>query len=92
MGTEAALLGVPAVVASTWAGRCGNMQVLERQFGLMHVCERGRDAVQAALALADNPPSREQIAAQRTALVEELDYIPDEVEHHLQALVGGRYD
>ena len=92
MGTEAALLGVPAVVASTWAGRCGNMQVLERQFGLMHVCERGRAAVQAALALADNPPSREQIATQRAALVDALDYIPEVVEHHMQALMGGKYD
>jgi hypothetical protein len=68
------------------------MQVLERQFGLMHVCEQGRDAVQAALALADNPPSREQIARRRAALVADLDYIPDVVEHHIQALVGGRYD
>ena len=92
MGTEAALLGVPAVVASTWAGRCGNMQVLERQFGLMHICERGRDAVQAALALADNPPSREQIAARRAALVDDLDYIPEVVEHHIRALMGGRDD
>jgi len=68
------------------------MQVLERQFGLMHVCERGRAAVQAALALADNPPSREQIATQRAALVDALDYIPEVVEHHMQALMGGRYD
>jgi len=91
MGTEAALLGVPAVVASTWAGRCGNMQILEHQFGLMQVCARGRDAVQAALALADHPPSQEQVATQRARLIHDLDYIPEVVEHHMQALVGGKH-
>ena len=92
MGAEAALLGVPSVVASTWAGRCGNMQVLEHQFGLMKVCEQSRYAVQAALELADHPPSREQIMAQRAALVRELEYLPDVVESHVQALVGGNHD
>lgn len=91
MGTEAALLGVPSVVASTWAGRCGNMQVLEHQFGLMKVCERSQDAVRAALDLADHPPSQEQTTAQRAALIRELEYIPDVVEHHMQALVGERH-
>ena len=91
MGTEAALLGVPAVLASSWAGRCGNMQILERQFGLMQVYTHGSEAVRAALTLADNPPSREQIAAQRDRLVRDLDYIPDIVEHHMQALVGGKH-
>jgi predicted glycosyltransferase len=91
MGTEAALLGVPAVVASTWAGRCGNMQVLEQEFGLMKVCTRGQDAVRAALELADNPPSRQQIAAQRAALVRRLEYIPEVIERHIQALRGGTY-
>lgn len=91
MGTEAALLGVPAVVASTWAGRCGNMQILERQFGLMRVCTQGHEAIQAALTLADSPPSRAQITSQRDRLVRELDYIPELVEHHMQALVGSQH-
>ncbi|MGE3540968.1 MAG: DUF354 domain-containing protein [Candidatus Tectimicrobiota bacterium] len=91
MGTEAALLGVPSVIASSWAGRCGNMQILERQFGLMQVYTRGAEAVSATLALADQLPSRERIARQRAALVRELDYLPDVVEHHMQALLGGKY-
>jgi len=87
MATEAALLGVPAVVASTWAGRCGNMQVLEREFGLMQVFERGAAAVQATLSLADDPPSAAEIAARRAALVETLEYIPDVVERHLKEVL-----
>jgi len=47
--------------------------------------------VQAAVGLADTPPSQEQIAAQRAALVRDLDYIPAVVEHHMQALVGGKH-
>ncbi|RME50296.1 MAG: DUF354 domain-containing protein [Caldilineae bacterium] len=90
MGTEAALLGVPSVVASTWAGRCGNMQVLEREFGLMQVFRRGSDAVQATLALAENPPSAAAIAARRAALVQDLEYIPDVVERHLREVLHER--
>jgi hypothetical protein len=67
------------------------MQVLEQQFGLMQVCARSREAVRATLALADAPPSRQQIHAQRAALVQHLDYIPDVVEQHIQALVGGKH-
>jgi predicted glycosyltransferase len=90
MSTEAALLGVPAVLASTWAGRAGNMQILERQFHLMQVFERGPDAVRAALSLADNPPSHEKIAAQRETLVRDLDYIPDVVNKHIRELIDSR--
>jgi hypothetical protein len=67
------------------------MQVLEQEFGLMKVCTRGQDAVRAALELADNPPSRQQIAAQRAALVQRLEYIPEVIERHVQALAGGTY-
>jgi predicted glycosyltransferase len=87
MSTEAALLGVPAILASTWAGRVGNMQILERQFHLIQVFERGQDAISATLSLADNPPSHEKIAAQRASLVCDLDYIPDVVNHHIQELI-----
>jgi predicted glycosyltransferase len=92
MGTEAALLAVPSILASTWAGRCGNMQVLQYKFGLMQVFERGQDAVQAALALADNPPSKEKVESQRAALVRDLEYIPEVVERHMRALVGEETD
>ncbi len=92
MSTEAALMGVPAVLASSWAGRCGNMQVLEREFGLMQVFERGPDAVKAALNVADRPPSREDIANRRAALVRDLEFIPAVVERHVRAVIGEEHD
>ena len=56
MATEAALLGVPAVLVSSWAGRCGNMQVLGDHYGLMQVLSHSQAGVQAALALMESPP------------------------------------
>ena len=87
MATEAALLGVPAVLASSWAGRCGNMQVLEHRFGLMHVFADGASAVQAALDLAAHPPARDEIRARRDQLTLELECVPDVVERHIAALL-----
>jgi uncharacterized protein len=92
MGTEAALLGVPSVIASTWARRCGNMQILEQQFELMRVFERGKEAIQAALALAEHPPSREILAVRRAALVRDLEYIPDVVDRHVKDIIGEKND
>jgi uncharacterized protein len=88
MSTEAALLGVPTVLASTWAGKVGNMQVLERKYHLMQVFERGGDAIRATLAIADQPPSRQEILSRRSSLTSSLDYIPDVVDHYMQALTG----
>lgn len=87
VATEAALLGVPTVLASSWAGRCGNMQVLGQRFGLMQVFAEGAAAVQAALKLAVQPPEREQIRASRDRLTHELECVPDVVERHIAALV-----
>jgi predicted glycosyltransferase len=36
MATEAALLGVPAVLVNSWAIKAGNMIELEKKYGLMH--------------------------------------------------------
>ena len=88
MGTEAALLGVPSVVISSWAGRCGNMQVLEREFELMQVYQRSTDALEAVLHLADHPLSRQETQAKRHALVSTLDYLPEVVDYHIQDLIG----
>jgi len=87
MATEAALLGVPAVLASSWAGRCGNMQVLEHRFGLMRVFADGAAAGQAALELAAHPPARNEIRARRDQLTRELECVPDVVERHIAELV-----
>ena len=83
MATEAALLGVPAVLASSWAGRCGNMQVLEQKFNLMRVFSRGASAVQTALDLATQLPSRDEIRARRDQLTHELECVPDVIERHI---------
>ena len=88
MATEAALLGVPAILASSWAHRCGNMQVLEKEFGLMQVFQNSSDAVQAALrraAIRTNDSTER--AARRAELTRQLDCVPDVIENHLQPLV-----
>lgn len=89
MATEAALLGVPAVLVSSWAGRCGNMQVLEQRYGLMRLFERGQEAVEATLQLAADLPARSALVAQRGALFSELEPIPQMLDRHIQALTGG---
>ena len=88
MCAEAALMGVPSVLASSWAGECGNMKVLSDEFGLMQVYDYGADAVAAAIAMADTPPSREHMQGQRNRLVESLDYIPEMLERHIRDLSG----
>jgi uncharacterized protein len=88
MCAEAALMGVPSVLASSWAGECGNMKVLSDEFGLMQVYDYGADAVAAAIAMADTPPSREHMQGQRNRLVESLDYIPEMIEGHIRDLAG----
>lgn len=86
MAAEAALLGVPAVLISSWAGRCGNMQVLESQYGLIQVFAQSRAGVDAALALVETPPARETIEARRQALVASLCDMPAMVDQHIAAL------
>ena len=88
MCAEAALMGVPSVLASSWAGECGNMKVLSDLFGLMKVYDRGSDAVAAAIAMADKPPSREYMRGQRDKLIRSLDYIPDVIEENIRDLAG----
>ena len=88
MSTEAALLGVPSVLISSWAGRVGNMQVLEREFKLMQVFDQGKDAIPAALNIANSPPSRSLSQRVRSALVRNLECITDVVNHHIQELLG----
>ena len=90
MCAEAALMGVPSVLASSWAGECGNMKVLSDRFGLMEVYDRGADAVVAAIAMAKMPPSREHMRKQRDRLVESLDYIPEMIEGHIRDLTRGK--
>ena len=88
MCTEAVLMGVPSILASSWAGKCGNMQILADKLGLMKVYDKGSDAVAATIAMADNLSSREMIHRQRDALVKGLDYIPDVMEGHIRTLTG----
>lgn len=88
MCAEASLMGVPSILASTWAGKCGNMKVLSGHFGLMQVYEKGRDAVDAVLRMADNPPTRESIEERRERLIRDLEYIPDVLEKRMKALTG----
>jgi hypothetical protein len=90
MCAEAALMGVPSVLASSWAGECGNMKVLSDQFGLMEVYDRGGDAVAAAIAMADTPPPRGHMREQRDRLVKSLDYIPEMIEGHIRDLARGK--
>jgi len=87
MATESALLGVPAVLVSSWAGRCGNMQVLEQRFGLMRVFSDGASAVQTSLELAAQPSARAEIIARRDQLTRELECVPDVIEKHINELV-----
>jgi hypothetical protein len=91
MCAEAALMGVPSVLASSWAGECGNMKVLSDEFRLMEVYDCGGDAVATAIAMADTPPSREYVRGQRDRLVKSLDYIPDVIEGHIRDLKGGKH-
>lgn len=88
MGTEAALLGVPSVIISSWAGQCGNMQILERQVGLMQVHQRSNDFIETILHLADHPPLPEENKAKRARLIRDLDYLPHVVDHHINDLIG----
>jgi predicted glycosyltransferase len=88
MCAEASLMGIPSVLASTWAGKCGNMKILSGKFGLMQVYSAGSDAVDAALAIANNLPSRESIQQQRAKLIQDLEYIPEVIERHICALTG----
>lgn len=88
MCAEASLMGVPSILASSWAGKCGNMKILSKHFGLMQVYERGSNAVDAALALASDLPTRESINRQRSKLIQNLEYIPDVIERHICALTG----
>jgi predicted glycosyltransferase len=90
MCAEAALMGVPSVLASSWAGECGNMKVLSDRFGLMEVYDRGGDAVAAALAMASTPPPGGHMREQRERLVKSLDYIPEMIEGHIRDLARGK--
>jgi len=90
MCAEAALMGVPSVLASSWAGACGNMKILSDQFGLLQVYDNGIDAVATAVAMASTPPSGEQMRKKRDRLVGSLDYIPEIIEGHIRDLVGGK--
>jgi len=90
MATEAALLGVPAVLVSSWAGRCGNMQVLERQYGLMQVFAESQHGVGAAVAIAESPPDRASIAARRQALLADLCDIPSMLDGHIAAVIAAK--
>jgi uncharacterized protein len=88
MCAEASLMGVPSVLASSWAGNCGNMKILENQYGLMKVYDRGDAAVEAALSIANALPSRESVRQKRDLLAENLDYIPNVIEGHIRDLTG----
>ncbi len=87
MATEAALLGVPAILASSWAGRCGNMQMLEKEFGLMQVFESGAAAVDAACARDVRADANDAArTARRAALTRQLEIVPDVIDRHVRAL------
>jgi len=87
MCAEASLLGVPSVLISSWAGKCGNMQVLQNRFRLMQVFSNGSQAVQAAVTLSENLPGKDEIKQKRLALIHELEHMQDVVEYHINALV-----
>lgn len=89
MCAEASLMGVHSILASSWAWKCGNMKVLSEKFGLMQVHERGADAVDSALSLADHLPSRTSIEQQRARLIQDLEYLPDVLERQILDLTGG---
>lgn len=92
MGTEAALLGVPSVIISSWAGRCGNMQVLEQQYGLMRVYQHHQEALEAVFELADRGWLFEAFQAKRTVLVRDLECIPDVVDRQIEQVLDAAYD
>jgi hypothetical protein len=54
----------------------------------MQVYEKGSDAVNAVLSLADDLPSRESIERQRARLIRELEYIPEVMQKQIKALTG----
>jgi predicted glycosyltransferase len=87
MATEAALLGVPAILVSSWAGRCGNMQALEHQFGLMRVFTDSSAAVKNALQAAVHPPERAEILERRNRCIQQFDCVTDVVERYINMLV-----
>lgn len=88
MATEAALLAIPSVLVSSWAGRCGNMQVLEQRYGLMSVHAESGEGAAAAVALADSPPTRAAIEARRQELLAELCNIPRMLNQHIAAVTN----
>ena len=88
MATEAALLGVPAVLVSSWAGRCGNMEVLAGEYGLMQVFAESGPGVEALLELAERPPPREQARERRARLLADLCDVPAVIDEHVVAAAG----
>jgi uncharacterized protein len=85
MATEAALLGVPSVLISSWAGACGNMIELERR-RLIQVHQLGGPAVGAALAVADRPLDGPSVSLDRDELVAGLDDLPGLLNRYLSEL------
>jgi hypothetical protein len=86
MAAEAALLGVPAILVSSWANRCGNMQVLEQRYGLMRVFAESRAGVEATLEAAASLPPRDDLRERREALTRDLCDIPAMLDAHLAAV------
>lgn len=89
MCAEAALMGVPSVLASSWAGKCGNMKILGNRYGLMKVYARSNDAVDGAISMAGAMTAGESVREKRDKLVKTLDYVPDVIETHIRELTGG---
>jgi predicted glycosyltransferase len=90
MCAEAALMGVPSVLASSWAGKCGNMKILGSRYGLMKVYAKGGEAVDGAISMAKAVGSRESVQEKRDKLIKTLDDIPGVIERHIRELAGGR--
>jgi uncharacterized protein len=88
MCAEASLMGVPSILASSWAGDCGNMKILEGRYRLMQVYNRSGEAVEAALAIARALPSMDSAKQTRNQLAANLDFIPDVIESHIRELTG----
>lgn len=71
MATESAILGVPAVLVSSWAYKAGNMEELRDKYGLMFPFSNQDSAVKKAIYLLKNNPDKSHWFKKRENLLKD---------------------
>ena len=71
IATESAILGVPAVLVSSWAYKAGNMEELRDKYGLMFPFSNQDSAVKKAIYLLKNNPNKSYWSKKRENLLKD---------------------